>query len=177
MVESSSELVEIVETDGRVVGLATRSQVRSQTLRHRCTYVVVLRSNDELVVHRRADWKDIYPSFWDISFGGICAVGESWLAAAQRELAEEAGIEASELLELGAISYEQADGAIVGRVYLTRYDGAISCPDGEVAEVDYIKFAELDSWLQGRQICADGFSSVLPLLRRHIDTQSLAQEN
>ena len=162
------ELVEVVDEDGAVVDVVTRQEVRAGNLRHRCTYVAVATSDDRLVVHRRADWKDVYPGYWDVCFGGITGVGEEWDRAARRELAEEAGVTDIELIELGAVAYDADDGRIVGRAYLARHDGPLSCPDGEVVAVDQVSLADLDEWLADRSICPDSLQLVLPLVREFL---------
>lgn len=163
--DPGAELVEWVDVDGAVIDVVTRERARAEVLRHRCTYVAVLTTDDALVVHQRADWKDVYPSYWDLAFGGITGVGEPWDVAARRELAEEAGIEGTALQELGPVRYDAHDGHIVGRAYLTRHDGPLSCPDGEVVAVDHIPLADLDRWLDGRPVCLDSLQQVLPLVR------------
>lgn len=162
--DPGDELVEWVDVDGTVIEVVTRKRVREETLRHRCTYVAVLTEANELVVHQRADWKDVYPSYWDLCFGGISGVGEPWEQAAQRELAEEAGIIDAELIPLGEVFYDEDDGRIVGRAYLTRYDGPLDCPDGEVVAVDRIPLDQLDQWLADRPVCDDSKLLVLPLV-------------
>lgn len=161
---AAAELVEHIDSSGVVLSTVTRAEVRARTLRHRCTYVAVVDSEDRLIVHRRADWKDIYPGWWDIAFGGVCDVGEHWVAAARRELAEEAGIEGEALWPLGRVHYDADDGSLVGEVYLVRSDAEPSCPDLEVVEVDRVALAELDEWLDGRSVCLDSRQVVLPLL-------------
>ena len=71
---------------------------------------VVVRSTvaGDVLVHRRAGWKDLWPGYWDLAVGGVVGVGEPWPAAARRELAEELGVEVVELFELGGFSYEDA---------------------------------------------------------------------
>ena len=166
--DPAAELVEVVDENGDVVDVVTRQEVRAHNLRHRCTYVAVATTSDDLVVHQRAAWKDVYPSYWDISFGGISEVGEPWDDAAQRELAEEAGIVGVDLIELGPVFYDDIDGRIVGRAYLARYDGDLSCPDGEVVAVDRVPIRAIDRWLEGRDVCPDSLQLVLPLVRTHL---------
>jgi isopentenyl-diphosphate delta-isomerase len=166
--EPGSELVEVVDGDGRVLEVVSRERLRAEMLRHRCTYVSVVTSTDDLVVHQRARWKDIYPGYWDVCFGGVCGVAEDWDVSARRELAEEAGINGQELVQVGPMTYDADDGHIVGRVYVVRYDGPITCPDGEVVAVDTVPLASLDDWLEGRQVCPDSLEVVLPLVRRHL---------
>lgn len=163
-VEPTGELVEHVDPDGAVIEVVSRGEIRARTLRHRCTYVFVLRPDRRLVVHRRADWKSIYPGWWDVCFGGICGVGESWLDAAQRELSEEAGLDGLELVPIGQVRYEEDDGAIVGRAYAVVTTAPVRAVDGEVVELDEIDVEQIHRWSTSRQVCSDSRQAVLPLL-------------
>ena len=98
-------------------------------------------------MHRRADWKDVYPGYWDVCFGGVLGAGEAWDDAAHRELLEEAGIDAP-LELLGQPSWEAPDARLNGRVYLARSDGPFTCPDGEVVEVATVPLRTLRDWLR-----------------------------
>lgn len=157
-------LVDVVDDHDRVVGTATRAEMRAEGLRHRAVYVVVRTTDDRIVVHRRADWKDVYPGAWDLCFGGVLDAGEAWDAAAARELAEEAGIEAP-LHLLGAGTFERPGMAINGRVYGCVHDGPYPCPDGEVVEVRTVARADLAAFLDEHHHCPDSAELVLPLLR------------
>ena len=139
--EPHDELVDHVDPNGNVLAVVTRGEMRARALRHRCTYVFVVRPSGRLVVHERADWKSIYPSHWDLAFGGICGAGEPWELAARRELAEEAGITDVVLEPLGPMRYDASDGHIVGRVYLAITDAEVRPVDGEVVAVDEIELA------------------------------------
>lgn len=160
----AGELVEVVDEAGSVVRVATRAEVRAGNLRHRCTYIAVIDGDGRLVVHQRADWKDVYPGYWDLCFGGVCGVGETWEISAARELAEEAGITGASLRSLGPVSYDADDGHIVGWAYVARWRGPVTCPDGEVVAIDRIPLAALGRWLAGREVCPDSAAVVAPLL-------------
>ncbi len=166
--DPSTELVEVVEVDGTVIDVVTRGEIRAGNLRHRCTYVVVATTAGELVVHQRADWKDVYPSYWDLAFGGIAGVGEAWEDAARRELAEEAGVRGVDLVDLGDVAYDAADGRVVGRVFVAIHDGDLHFDDGEVVAVDRVPLAEIDGWLDGRDVCPDSRQLALPLVVDHL---------
>ncbi|MGI9615990.1 MAG: NUDIX domain-containing protein [Acidimicrobiales bacterium] len=166
--DPASELVEVVARDGSVLDIVPRSEVRARNLWHRCTYVAVVTGAGELVVHQRADWKDVYPSFWDLAFGGIAGVGEPWETAAKRELAEEAGVRSVDLVDLGPVFYDEDDGRVVGRVFVTIYEGTLQFDDGEVVGADRVPIDRIDGWLEGRQVCPDSKLLVLPLVRRHL---------
>ncbi len=164
-----AEMVEVVDRQGRVERTVTRAEMRRNNLRHRSTYVVVVNSHHEVVVHQRADWKDVAPGYWDLCFGGVAGVGEDWLTAAKRELAEEAGLglegsQPVELAELGPLDYEDEAMAVVGRVFLACSDQTPTCPDGEVVALDLIKLSSLTDWVKGREVCPDALHGVLPLL-------------
>jgi 8-oxo-dGTP pyrophosphatase MutT (NUDIX family) len=166
------ELVEVVDAAGRIERLATRAEMRARNLRHRSVAVVVVTSSRELVAHRRADWKDVWPGRWDVCFGGVVGVGEAWRTAARRELAEEAGIEVADaaLRELGAGSFADGDVATHARVFAVSHDGPFTPADGEVAELVLVPLADLDRWLRGRSVCPDTASLVVPLVR-HLATR------
>ena len=162
-------MVEVVDEEGAVLDVVTRAEIRARNLRHRCTYVAVRTTAGELVVHRRADWKDVYPGHWDVAFGGVAAVGEAWDDAARRELAEEAGIVGVDLRPLGPVRYDQPDGRIDGRVFLAVHDGPVACTDDEVVAVDRVAGPDLDRWLADHPVCADSLALVVPLVRAVLD--------
>jgi isopentenyldiphosphate isomerase len=60
---SSAELVDVVDAQDRVVGRASRGEVRARRLRHRATYLLVFNGRGELFIHLRTADKDIYPSY------------------------------------------------------------------------------------------------------------------
>ena len=130
--------------------------------------VVVLTGAGEVVAHRRADWKDVWPGRWDVCFGGVTAVGEDWVDAARRELSEEAGVDLgpSALRAIGGGNYADADVATHARVFVTTHDGPFHPADGEVAELVVVPLTTLDGWLAGRELCEDSAAVVVPLLRR-----------
>lgn len=166
---AAADVVDVVDADDRVLATATRARMRAEGLRHRAVYVLVRTTDDRIVVHRRADWKDVYPGAWDVCFGGVLAAGEGWDEAAARELAEEAGIEAP-LRLLGSGRYDEGGVALNGRIYECTHDGPYPCPDGEVVEVRAVARTELRTFLDQHPACPDSVALVLPLLVDTIGT-------
>lgn len=164
MSDPGTERVEVVAPDGTVERTVTRAEMRRDRLRHRCTYIVVIDAADRVIVHRRASWKDLWPGRWDLAFGGVAAVGESWPDAAARELAEEAGVEA-ELVDLGGATFEDADVTLVGRAFLARHDGPFTFPDGEVVEHRRIPRGDVLDWITSRPHTPDSVA----IYRRLVD--------
>src|SRR5206468_3881211 len=88
-----------------------------------------------LLVHQRAAWKDVWPSRWDVAFGGVLDAGESFADAARRELGEEAGLAdlpEDAFVHLGEGRYADDEVREVAAVYRVSSDGPFTFPDGEV---------------------------------------------
>ena len=160
------ELVEVLDESGKVVDVVTRAEMRARNLRHRSVYIAVV-VGERVLTHQRAAWKDVWPDHWDLAFGGVCGVGETWPDAARRELAEEAGIVVSEaeLLDLGDGRYESDEVTVVGRVYAVAHDGPFTFADGEVNAIEWVALAELERWLADHDACSDSVEIVAPRLR------------
>lgn len=145
-------------------GVVTRAEMRRRNLRHRAVYVLVVGAGPRLLVHRRADWKDVWPSRWDVAFGGVAAVGETSEVTARRELMEEAGLDAP-LRRLGAGGYEDGEVRVAGDVYATRSEGPFRFADGEVVASAWVGPGDLDRWLDAHATTPDSVQIALPLLR------------
>lgn len=162
---ASHEAVEEVDERGRPLRVVSRAEMRYGNLRHRAVYVLVVDAVGRLLVHRRADWKDVWPGRWDVAFGGVAGVGETPAETARRELAEEAGVTAA-VEPLGGGRYEDAEVRVVGDAFLTRCEGPFTFADGEVVETTWVAVDELPAWLAGRAVCPDSVAIALALLPR-----------
>lgn len=162
---SADELVDIVDEQDRVVRVASRREMRSGRLRHRTVFVVVVAASGDVLVHRRADHKDVWPGRWDLAAGGVLASGETYDDGAVRELAEELGIEGVAFERLGSGTYEDADVAEIATVYRVRWDGRVRFADGEVAEARWMTVQEVHRGAAGGlDFVPDSVALVLPLL-------------
>ena len=161
--DAADELVDVLDADDRVVRVATRAEMRAANLRHRSVAVAVLDGAGRLLVHRRAEHKDVWPGRWDVACGGVVGAGEDWDAAARRELEEELGVVAEPRL-VGAGTWTDADTDAAVRVYVVVHDGAVRFDDGEVVEARWVGRAGLDAALATGSWCPDGVAVVLPLV-------------
>ncbi|HQF93867.1 MAG TPA: NUDIX domain-containing protein [Microthrixaceae bacterium] len=161
---AGDELVEEVDTDGRVLRVVTRAEMRAARLRHRTTFIAVVDADHRLLVHQRSPLKDVWPSRWDIAAGGVAAVGESWEDGARRELAEELGIDAA-VVALGGGRYDDEDVKTVAEVFLARHAGAVRFADGEVVDARWVTLGELNELIRSENCCPDSIALVLPLVR------------
>lgn len=162
---SASELVDVVDGDDRVVGRATRAQVRMQNLRHRATYILVFNTRGQLFVHRRSVHKDVYPSYYDVAVGGVVGAGERYDDGAQRELAEELGITAVAPRPILKFQYEDADNRVNGRVYSCSYDGPLKLQAEEIVDGEWLDLDVVFERIRQAPFCPDGVEA----LARYLD--------
>jgi len=162
------ELVEEVDVDGAAIRVVTRAEMRAGRLRHRATFIAVVDSQGRLLIHQRSPLKDIWPSRWDIAAGGVAAVGESWQQGAQRELAEELGIDATVEL-LGSGRYDGDDAHLVAAVFVAHHDGEVRFADGEVVVARWVLRAELDDLIATTEFCPDSIQLVMPLVKDRLN--------
>ena len=90
--DDSSEIFDVVDSENRVIGQATRGEVHGKGLLHRSVHILVFNSKGELFLQKRAMSKDESPGYWDSSAAGHLNAGEEYRASANRELMEELGI-------------------------------------------------------------------------------------
>ena len=166
MASPAEELVEELDESGAVVAVVTRARMRAENLLHRNVMVVVRRTNGAVVVHQRADWKDVNPSMWDIAFGGVPNVGEPDIDAAVRELAEEAGlvVHADDLTDLGPAQWSDETLRWIGRIFQIVDDREIDPADGEVVAVREVLPIDLANWSVEVEVCSDSAWILVPRL-------------
>jgi isopentenyldiphosphate isomerase len=161
---SPDEMVEEIDLSGNVLCLVPRRQMRAEQLCHRSVFIAVMSEKGDLLVHKRAETKDIWPGWWDVAVGGVVAPGETWVDAAVRELHEELGIEGVGLELLGFGAYRDPDVQLVAAAFLCRSEGPFVFADGEITEAHWVSQAEIPVWLQGKQFLPDTVALVLPRL-------------
>jgi len=162
---SGDELVDVVDENDQVVGVVTRSAMRTGRLRHRTAFVLVVSSDGRVLVHRRSPTKDVWPGLWDLAAGGVLASGESYGDGAIRELAEELGITGVALIALvppGHGRFESDEVAEVAAIYQVTWDGPVEFTDDEVSEARWVTSAELETMVAHEPFVPDSIDLVLP---------------
>ena len=86
------EIFDVVDEHDQVIGHAPRSVVHAQKLLHRAVHIFVFNSQGELLLQMRSVLKDEYPRCYTSSASGHLSAGETYEAAAPRELQEELGL-------------------------------------------------------------------------------------
>ncbi len=130
-----TEIVDVIDKNGKTVRSAPRSEVEDKSLWHKTAAVVVFNSQGQIFVHRRMDGPHMkYPGLYDVKFAGWVKAGETYEKAAMRELEEESGIKASELEFLFEYTFDDPDNKLRSRVYKTVHDGPLQLQETEVME-------------------------------------------
>jgi isopentenyldiphosphate isomerase len=163
--DPGDELVDVVDEAGRTIGTVTRREMRARRLAHRSVYVLVFNQKGELYIHLRTGSKDIYPSHWDVTAGGVLAAGESYEAAARRELREELGVDA-DLEELFPFRYADAAAHVWGMVYRARHDGPFRLQAEEIVRGEFAVLSALEARLAREPFCPDGVAVLAEYRRR-----------
>ncbi|WP_331767194.1 NUDIX domain-containing protein [Embleya sp. NBC_00896] len=86
------EPVERVDEHDRVVGVVERDEAIRNGWLHRIATTICRDSAGRILVYRRPDDAIRFPGRHEIMFGGAVEVGETYAAAAVRELVEEIGV-------------------------------------------------------------------------------------
>lgn len=150
------ELVAIVDDNDHPLGAVTRRIMRQQRLIHRAAYILVFNKEGSLFIQKRSKTKDMYPGYWDIAAGGVVLAGESYEAAAHRELQEELGIKAGVLDQLFAQYYEDETNRVWGHIFTCVHNGPFIL---QAEEIDYGRFiapAEIERLHQSEPVTPDG---------------------
>ena len=164
MSKPDAELIQHVDPNGVVLGMVSRSQMRARNLCHRAVFVAVHSEDGCLLVHRRAESKDIWPGQWDIAVGGVLIGDESYEVAAIRELDEEIGISGVLLEHLSDGAYRDSSVNLIGRCFRLRSNGPFTYRDGEVVETRLVTPLQFAKMTNEFQFVPDSMALVLPHL-------------
>jgi len=149
-IDPGDELMDVVDDQDRVVGQATRREVRRRRLLHRFASVLCRDAAGRIYVHRRNDDKDVYPGMYDMTAGGVLAADETYLEAARRELAEELGVRGPEPRFVFKHRYRGEDNPSWSALFEVTWDGPVTPQASEIAWGAFLTLDELadriDRW-------------------------------
>jgi isopentenyldiphosphate isomerase len=165
MADPGAELVDVIDDQGRTVGVVPRREMRTRRLPHRCVYVLVFNRRGELFVHLRTPTKDVYPAHWDVAVGGVLAAGESYEEGVLREASEELGV-AVEPVPLFPFRYEDARTVVQAMVYRVAHDGPFDLQPEEVVRGEFLPLDEVQARIAREPFCPDGVLVLAEYLRR-----------
>jgi isopentenyldiphosphate isomerase len=146
------EIFDVVDAEARVVGSAPRSKCHGDpSLIHRAAHVVVIHpAGDKILLQKRSASKDVQPGKWDSAVGGHLARGETFFAAARREMTEELGIPASSvihpLFDMRIRNSIESENVMVFYIF---HSGPFNVDKDEIDEVRFWTVKELRQKISG----------------------------
>lgn len=149
MVQTSlTELLDIVDADDQVTGVATRGEIHARGLKHRAVHVLVLNKAGSVLLQKRSMQKDQCAGMWDTSCAGHVESGQSYQETAPRELQEELGfLPAEPLKTLFKMQPSNDNGHEFAMVYAIEYEGPFTAAEDEIDELRWFSQAEVDEWV------------------------------
>lgn len=148
--QSPDEVFDVVDATDRVIGRESRGEIHRRGLLHRAAHIFWLRPDGLLALQRRSFAKDNCPGLLSSSCAGHVDSGETYLAAAVRELGEELGVRVApaELREIDyAPQHEDLGREFVRSYLLTRPAEVCRLAAFEVDAVLWRTPAELSAWV------------------------------
>ena len=100
------EYIDILNENGELTGeIRTKREVHELGLWHRAVHIWILNPKGELLLQQRAEQKENYGGYWDISAAGHVSAGETSIESALREIEEELGVKIREreLISFGTV--------------------------------------------------------------------------
>lgn len=139
------EWFDIVDEWDRPRYRATRTAAHTCGLRHRAVHILLQHpETQEWLLQRRSAGKDTHPLTWDSSASGHLDSGDTYHAAALRELREELAVTASGPLQpIGWLPPSDDTGQEFVWVYCYRHAGPFRYPPAEVIALKWMSAAAI----------------------------------
>jgi isopentenyl-diphosphate Delta-isomerase len=146
------KLITIVDTDNNVIGSATRQDAQLKGLWHRIVAILIFNSKGQMYIQKRSPQADSSPNMWDHSAAGHVDSNETPEEAAKRELLEELGIRANNLLLVSTYKTQRNEGKrIFNRywyIYKYEYEGQMRFQKEEVTTGKFVDIVWLKQALE-----------------------------
>jgi isopentenyldiphosphate isomerase len=161
----NEELVDLVNDDGMTIAVVARREMRARRLPHRCTYVLVFNQRGELFIHLRTPTKDVFPSHWDVTIGGVLTAGETFEQGARREIQEELGVIAQPE-KLFPFRYADERTVVQAFVYRLNHDGPFQLQAEEIVRGEFVAVSAALRRIETDVFCPDGMEVLRVFLER-----------
>lgn len=158
----NEEQFDVVNDQDEVISRRPRGEVHRRGLKHRAVHVLVFNRRGEVFLQKRALTKDSFPGAWDSSASGHLRPGESYDAAALRELAEELGLRPDHPPErLFKLPASPATDQEFVWVYRVEAEGPFTLHPEEISDGGWFTPEQVTRWLAERP---GDFAGSVPLI-------------
>lgn len=158
------EIFPIVNTEGEVIGSATREECHAGTfLLHPVVHLHIFNSAGELYLQKRVMTKKIQPGKWDTAVGGHVDYGEQIEDALLRETREELGVRDFTPEFLMRYEFRSQIEAELVYIYKCVYDGDFNLDSSEVDEGRFWSLDEIKKSI-GKGLFTPNFESEIERL-------------
>ena len=162
---ADGERVDVVNDEGRTIGVVSRREMRARRLPHRSAYVLVFNGAGDLFIHLRVPTKDVYPGHWDVAIGGVLAAGEGFDDGARREAAEELGVTV-DVEPLFPVHWVDEHTVVHGMAYRARHDGPFRLQPDEIVRGEFVALDAIAARAAREPFCPDGLAVLAEFRRR-----------
>ncbi len=159
------EYLDVVDSNDLVIGNASKDDIYQKLLPHRIVHIIVYNDKNEMAVQIRGKDVVFCPNHWSTSAAGHVQRGETYQAAAERELEEELGIK-SELKLVEKFFYQapnRPDKFIA--LFETVYNGPLNLDPAEVESCSYFSTSQLKDMVFSGQKFHPEFLFILDKLK------------
>ncbi|KHO46064.1 MAG: NUDIX hydrolase [archaeon GW2011_AR3] len=132
--KDAKEEVAVVDRNDRLIGKADRESVIRNRKYFRAVRIFIKNKSGEFTLLKRTESKIVFPGCWELGAGGAVKPGETYLAAAKREIKEELGITDPNLKLIRKVRIEIPEENLFVKVYSLTYDGKYKLQKSEVTD-------------------------------------------
>jgi isopentenyl-diphosphate delta-isomerase type 1 len=163
---NADELLVVVNERNEEIGCERRCIIHEQHLLHRAVHVLIFNTAGKLLIQQRSALKDTFPLHWEC-VGGHLGPGETYEAAAAREVQEELGVPARNMTKLATIAACDVTGQEFVEVYSAVVEDAPNPDPAEVIAVELMEPEQLWNMMQGGRLdFSPSFINTVAVVRR-----------
>lgn len=160
------EIFDVVDANDQVISQATRAEVHAKNLNHRAIHIFVYNRKGELFLQKRSHRKDREPGKWGTSAAGHVDAGETYFAAAHREIVEELGVKSNVVL-VAKLTPSERTGYEFIEIYRAEAEGPFNLHPLEIETGAFFSQKLLLEWMTKRPSdFATGFIECYQALNR-----------